>query len=107
MNRDVVDASWAVHAACIGIDPDDYQAIYPLCRECPVYDDCLQWAARWDSTHRDVLPGIWGGIPGEVRQLLHDAVMQSCPSCHRWVDLIENWDATLNICLACKIERQR
>ena len=107
MNSDVVDASWASDAACIGIDPDDYRAIFLLCRECPVYTDCLQWSVKWDATHKDVLEGIWGGLPADVRELMRTYLMEWCPSCHRWVDAFENWDATLNICLACKIERQR
>jgi WhiB family transcriptional regulator, redox-sensing transcriptional regulator len=66
-----VDESWAQYAACRGEDPElfypevnDERGLYnqrvrdalQVCVDCPVVDQCLQYALVTDTRH-----GVWGG----------------------------------------------
>lgn len=60
------DPRWFPDAACRGVDPtlfhprrgenDNIDAARAICAECPVRDDCLEYALERRERH-----GVWGG----------------------------------------------
>ena len=66
--------SWAVHAACTGMDPDlwfvevhegNYAEARRVCRACPVRQPCLDWAVATNTTI-----GMFGGLAPRERKHL-------------------------------------
>lgn len=61
-----IDRTWMKQAACRGLDPDmffppqhspgDVRAAIAVCKECPVRDDCFNYAVEIGEE-----TGIWGG----------------------------------------------
>lgn len=72
--------NWHERAICAGADPDLFFPVghgdsapvllqadraKAVCRRCPVWDQCLAWALRYEETD-----GIWGGTTeGERRAM--------------------------------------
>jgi WhiB family redox-sensing transcriptional regulator len=76
--RDCDDSRWRLDAACRHVDPDLFfplghtgaavehaSAAKSVCRQCPVRDECLEFAL---STNQ--VDGIWGGATEEERRAL-------------------------------------
>lgn len=70
----MVDATaWMDRALCTGADPEIWfpeaggwvasRKAQKICRACPVREQCLEYALVNFIDH-----GIWGGIPGSVRE---------------------------------------
>jgi WhiB family redox-sensing transcriptional regulator len=64
---------WMSEAACEGVDPDlffpergdDTSGAKAVCRECPVREDCLEYALA-----NGIRYGIWGGTSERERKRL-------------------------------------
>jgi WhiB family transcriptional regulator, redox-sensing transcriptional regulator len=64
---------WVGRATCRGVDPDlffpdrggDVDRAKAICADCPVRDDCLDYALRWRIRF-----GIWGGLSERSRRRL-------------------------------------
>lgn len=68
----VDDQTWAVHAACAGVDPDSLfvpgaaqRQARQVCFSCPVRLDCLADALDSSTTY-----GVWGGLTERERRAL-------------------------------------
>jgi len=48
-----------------------------ICGECPVREDCLEWAVRNEQY------GIWGGVGPRQREYIVSDREKHCASCHR------------------------
>lgn len=66
------DQTWAVHAACAGVDPDTLfvrgaaqRQARQVCYSCPVRIDCLADALDSNTTY-----GVWGGLTERERRAL-------------------------------------
>lgn len=69
--------SWRSEALCAQVDPDYWfpekgrnagQAT-AICRECPVRQNCLEWALSRDEGF-----GVWGGFSERARRPMRQAV---------------------------------
>lgn len=62
---------WMLEAACAGLGSEIFfpevggssVAAIRVCRDCPVRDECLQYALRYASE------GVWGGMSKKQRKL--------------------------------------
>ena len=65
--------SWRNRAACAGTDTDLFFDPYrtdealAICDQCPVVEDCLEYAAWYPGAIRDI-QGVWGGKTEEQLQ---------------------------------------
>ena len=70
---------WWAGAACEGLDtylffPErgkSNRRAKQLCMECPVIDDCLEYAMKTRQKY-----GVWGGLGEEQRRKLHEEIAQ-------------------------------
>lgn len=69
-------AEWRVDAACRnhptdlffpphGVSHQQFDAVRTICQQCPVIEDCLQYALENNERH-----GIWGGLSERQRRQL-------------------------------------
>ena len=84
MNRDTtwplyqnsrLDETWKDQARCVETDPESFfpskgdrrgvNAAKRVCKNCPVMDECLQYALTFAAWN---LPGIWGGTSERQRR---------------------------------------
>ncbi|WP_419999420.1 WhiB family transcriptional regulator [Streptomyces boninensis] len=69
---------WWRSAACVGVEPDlffpvgstgpgaeQYVQAKAVCEQCPVTEECLEWALRTGTES-----GVWGGLGEDERRQL-------------------------------------
>ena len=106
-------ASWMDHAACANrgnrrfySDDEAVQlAAISVCAECPVQQDCLNYALNGEEPY-----GVWGGLtPKQRRQLLAGRpVMRRCAECSGIYDTPRGGNARSLYCTpACKEKAHR
>ncbi len=73
---------WMDRAACIGMDPQMffppgevkgagvYRQARSVCYDCPVINDCLEYALR-EFPRQDDDHGMWGGTTPRERRRIH------------------------------------
>jgi WhiB family transcriptional regulator, redox-sensing transcriptional regulator len=65
------EASWMVDARCRDMDPDIFfpsdglgvESAQKICAECPVKNECLEYALEHHVDH-----GVWGGVSERGRR---------------------------------------
>ena len=72
------DTAWIPQAICVGTDPDAFTAdvitptmarvLKSICNECPVINECRDYAMSNDFVH-----GVWGGTTPQDRRRLRRA----------------------------------
>lgn len=75
------DRPWVARALCAGMEPEvffpegvdgpallDVANAKAVCANCPVREECLDWALRIGEAH-----GIWGGTTPSERRMLRRA----------------------------------
>lgn len=68
-----IDNPWMQRAACRGVRPElwfptgreDPTEAKAVCARCPVRDECLEYALRFNVKH-----GVWGGLTEPERRRL-------------------------------------
>lgn len=85
---------WVESAACAGVDPyifhpvsggnlnkHSYAAAKSVCQNCPVREECLEFAMRVERNERLAYRcGVWGGLtPGERRDLEAQRIAAGAP----------------------------
>lgn len=77
----MTDLGWRDEGACRGVDPNLFfpvrgestAAAKAVCRECPVRQECLEWALANNETH-----GIWGGASERERKRMRRRMIPQC-----------------------------
>ena len=84
------DQTWAVHAACRGVEPDALfvrgaaqRTARELCFGCPVRLECLA-----DALDARVTFGVWGGLTGRERR----ALLRRYPEVTSWSERLRDED---------------
>lgn len=70
--------NWRPQAACRGMDPDLFfpqrgestAEAKAVCAECPVSDQCLDYALSLPPVQGTVTPGIWGATSKRQREAM-------------------------------------
>lgn len=80
---------WMLRAACIGFpmewwfpgpgqqNKEAATAAKQICRNCPVVNDCLEYALSWGPRH---CSGIWGMTTERERNRIHKSTTGACYS---------------------------
>lgn len=89
------DQTWAVHAACAGVDPDSLfvrgaaqRQARQVCYTCPVRIDCLADALDSGTTY-----GVWGGLTERERR----ALARSFPNENDWSNRLRNSNDPISV----------
>lgn len=73
---------WHLKAACRGVDPSIFFPVKhvhgleakAICAECPVQEECLEWAVETVEPH-----GIWGGVSERGRRKIRQQRAREVP----------------------------
>jgi|ERR1017187_109550 WhiB family redox-sensing transcriptional regulator len=80
LDAPIADENWRRYAACRGLETSlffiegragNYREALKVCEDCPVVQDCLHDALRWELS-ADWCSGIWGGKTPQQREKMLD-----------------------------------